>query len=73
MCVPLRSTMETIALQQQQHPHRHIQPENWLYEIKQKGQDRTNTCYVMVQNARVRAKVTREEKEVETCARILFI
>lgn len=53
--------METVALQQSHQPlhHQHlvgaagVQPENWLYEIKQKGQDSTNTCYVMVQNVRV--------------------
>lgn len=28
------------------------QPDNWLYEIRQKGQD--TACYVMVQNAKVR-------------------
>lgn len=28
------------------------QPENWLYEIWQKGQD--SPCYVMVPNAKVR-------------------
>lgn len=28
------------------------QPENWLYEIRQKGHD--STCYVMVPHARVR-------------------
>lgn len=59
--------METIALQQSQHHH--VQPENWLYEIKQKGQDRTNTCYVMVQNVRDLVKshlmfAVREEVEV---------
>lgn len=62
--------METIALQQ---PHHHnssrVQPENWLYEIKQKGQDSTNTCYVMVQNVRDLVKshlmfAVREEVEV---------
>ncbi|KAL1379453.1 hypothetical protein pipiens_014893, partial [Culex pipiens pipiens] len=54
--------METLALQQ---PRDHLhgggvgggvvhQPENWLYEIKQKSPDHstTNTCYVMVQNVR---------------------
>lgn len=28
------------------------QPDNWLYEIRQKGQ--TTACYVMVQNVQVR-------------------
>lgn len=66
--------METIALQQ--HHHHHVQPtvaaaasENWLYEIKQKGQDSTNTCYVMVQNVKDLVKshlmfAVREEVEV---------
>lgn len=63
------ASMETIALQQPQH-HHHVQPENWLYEIKQKGQDSTtNTCYVMVQNVRDLVKshlmfAVREEVEV---------
>jgi hypothetical protein len=35
--------METLTYQHQ--------PENWLYEIKQKGN--SQTCYVMVQNAKV--------------------
>lgn len=35
--------METLTYQHQ--------PENWLYEIKQKGD--SQTCYVMVQNAKV--------------------
>ncbi|KXJ84225.1 hypothetical protein RP20_CCG015773 [Aedes albopictus] len=68
--------METVALQQNLHQHRHqahhrgaVQPENWLYEIKQKGQDSTNTCYVMVQNVRDLVKshlmfAVREEVEV---------
>lgn len=67
--------METVALQQNLH-HQHqahhrgaVQPENWLYEIKQKGQDSTNTCYVMVQNVRDLVKshlmfAVREEVEV---------
>lgn len=68
--------METVALQQSLH-HQHlgsvgaagVQPENWLYEIKQKGQDSTNTCYVMVQNVRDLVKshlmfAVREEVEV---------
>lgn len=36
--------METLTYQHQ--------PKNWLYEIKQKGD--SQTCYVMVQNAKVR-------------------
>lgn len=69
--------METVALQQSHQPlhHQHlvgaagVQPENWLYEIKQKGQDSTNTCYVMVQNVRDLVKshlmfAVREEVEV---------
>lgn len=36
--------METLTYQ-------HQQPKNWLYEIKQKGD--SQTCYVMVQNAKV--------------------
>lgn len=61
--------METIALQQPHTHHAHVQPENWLYEIKQKGQDSTNTCYVMVQNVRDLVKshlmfAVREEVEV---------
>lgn len=35
--------METLTYQPQ--------PKNWLYEIKQKGD--SQTCYVMVQNAKV--------------------
>ncbi len=31
--------------------YQHRQPDNWLYEIKQKGDSKT--CYVMVQNAKV--------------------
>lgn len=73
--------METLALQQ---PRDHLhggggvggggvghQPENWLYEIKQKSPDHstTNTCYVMVQNVRDLVKshlmfAVREEVEV---------
>lgn len=70
--------METLALQQ---PRVHLhevggggvvhQPENWLYEIKQKSPDHstTNTCYVMVQNVRDLVKshlmfAVREEVEV---------
>lgn len=61
--------METIALQQPHHHSPRVQPENWLYEIKQKGQDSTNTCYVMVQNVRDLVKshlmfAVREEVEV---------
>lgn len=61
--------METIALQQPHHHGSRVQPENWLYEIKQKGQDSTNTCYVMVQNVRDLVKshlmfAVREEVEV---------
>lgn len=67
--------METVALQQSHHQHQAhhhrgaVQPENWLYEIKQKGQDSTNTCYVMVQNVRDLVKshlmfAVREEVEV---------
>lgn len=61
--------METIALQQPHHHNSRVQPENWLYEIKQKGQDSTNTCYVMVQNVRDLVKshlmfAVREEVEV---------
>lgn len=37
------TVMQTLSYQRQ--------PENWLYEIKQKGD--TQTCYVMVQNAKV--------------------
>jgi hypothetical protein len=36
--------METLTYQPRQ-------PDNWLYEIKQKGDSKT--CYVMVQNAKV--------------------
>jgi hypothetical protein len=32
------------------------QPENWLYEIKQKGD--SQTCYVMVQNVKVSPMMT---------------
>lgn len=39
------TVMETLTYQPRQ-------PENWLYEIKQKGDPKT--CYVMVQNAKVR-------------------
>lgn len=69
--------METLALQQpRDHLHGvggvgHQQPENWLYEIKQKSPDHstTNTCYVMVQNVRDLVKshlmfAVREEVEV---------
>jgi hypothetical protein len=41
--------METLTYQQQQ------QPKNWLYEIKVKG-NTPQTCYVMVQNAKVSSK-----------------
>lgn len=37
------TVMQTLTYQRQ--------PENWLYEIKQKGD--SQTCYVMVQNAKV--------------------
>lgn len=68
--------METLALQQpRDHLHHGTssgggQPENWLYEIKQKSPDSTtNTCYVMVQNVRDLVKshlmfAVREEVEV---------
>lgn len=70
--------METLALQQpRDHLHGGVgggvghQPENWLYEIKQKSPDHstTNTCYVMVQNVRDLVKshlmfAVREEVEV---------
>lgn len=71
--------METLALQQpRDHLHGvggggggvgHQQPENWLYEIKQKSPDHstTNTCYVMVQNDLVKSHLmfaVREEVEV---------
>jgi regulator of replication initiation timing len=52
--------METLTYQ-------HQQPKNWLYEIKQKGD--SQTCYVMVQNAKDLVKshlmfAVREEVEV---------
>lgn len=65
--------METLALQQpRDHLHGGVggQPDNWLYEIKQKSPDSTtNTCYVMVQNVRDLVKshlmfAVREEVEV---------
>lgn len=72
--------METLALQQPRDVLHGVggggggvvhQPENWLYEIKQKSPDHstTNTCYVMVQNVRDLVKshlmfAVREEVEV---------
>lgn len=38
------------------------QPENWLYEIWQKGQD--SPCYVMVPNAKVSGFFTRKKFQV---------
>lgn len=45
--------METITYQHQ--------PENWLYEIKQKGN--SQTCYVMVQNVKVSFYIYFNEKQ----------
>lgn len=42
--------METLTYQHREHHQ--VQPDNWLYEIKQKGN--SQTCYVMVQNVKVR-------------------
>uniref|UniRef100_A0A182R1S8 Uncharacterized protein n=1 Tax=Anopheles funestus TaxID=62324 RepID=A0A182R1S8_ANOFN len=60
--------LSTVLRQQQQQQQRSTSlAENWLYEIKQKGQD--NTYYVMVQNVKDLVKshlmfAVREEVEV---------
>uniref|UniRef100_A0A182MS00 Uncharacterized protein n=1 Tax=Anopheles culicifacies TaxID=139723 RepID=A0A182MS00_9DIPT len=65
---PYPALSTVLRQQQQQQPPRSTSlAENWLYEIKQKGQD--NTYYVMVQNVKDLVKshlmfAVREEVEV---------
>jgi hypothetical protein len=63
--------METLTYQHREH--RQVQPDNWLYEIKQKGD--SQTCYVMVQNVQVRTShlliKACDVKLVFTCATTL--